>query len=400
MVGGLIEIDIGDVHEVELLELLGAGGFGSAWKVRNLRSGMLFMLKIIQGIKPDSALAKRVRLEADIVLPSPYIVPARGLCEWDPYTYLILFDYVRGRSLDDLIASGSLTDEQKRRIFLQILEGVSDAHHQNVIHRDLKPANILIEVGTGDVRIIDFGISKFKGKGVTQSGDVLGSPAYMAPELLFFDARSADARTDIYALGHILYVLSTGLHFWERQGWYQLSDLVGYLARTPAPTDSIDLSDFRCSFMPEVERVIGSMVCIDPDGRYRSVDEVLAALGVRYELPAPPAGLRLDSPMLIVESGSNRRSRVLLSLRDGEVRIVGRADIAGDDTSVSRSHLEVSRAGNSYRIRDISSTGTWMRGSLLVRYGPPVDVRHGDRIRMGDVFLRFAFLRAEDSALP
>lgn len=400
MVGGRIEVDIADVHEVELLELLGAGGFGSAWKVRDCRSSQLFMLKIIQGIKPDSVLAKRVRLESEVALPSPYIVPVRGLCEWDPYTFLILFEYVNGRSLDDLIASGSLTDDHKRRIFFQILEGVSDAHFHNVIHRDLKPANILVEAGSGDVRIIDFGISKFKGIGVTLSGDILGSPAYMAPELLFFDARAADARTDIYALGHILYVLAAGRHFWEKQGWFQLSDLVGYLTSTPAPTESIDLSDFRCTFMPRAERVIAGMVSIDPARRYQSVAEVLTALGVRYELPTPPAGLHLDSPMLIVESGTNRRSRLLLSMRDGETRVFGRADIAGDDTSISRRHVEMSRVGNAYQLRDVSSTGTWLRGSLLVKHGPPVKVQHGDRLRLGDVFLRFAFLHAESSALP
>jgi len=392
MEGGHIPVRIGPVAEVELLELLGTGGFGSAWKVADCATGALYTLKIIQGIIPGSVEAERVRLEAKVSIPSEYIVPAIGLREWDPSTFLILFEYFPGKSLDKLLEMGALTSDQKKEIFKQTLIGVSDAHRCNVIHRDLKPANILVG-DDGRVGLIDFGISKFKGSGLTLSGEIIGTIPYMAPELLVHGAKVADARADIYSLGHTLYELSMGQHFWTRKGWRELKDLVGYLTQTPPPTEVIDLSDFHCDFYHAAPEVLPRMVKIDPAERYFSVDEVLADLGYVPYLPEPPADLHLRSPLLIVESGSNRGARTVLGLNDGEKREMGRADIAGGDTSISRRHLEFSRSGDRYFVRDLGSkNGTMVRGIALDPADPPMEIRHADRIKVGDVFLRFAFL--------
>ncbi|MCS6862361.1 MAG: FHA domain-containing serine/threonine-protein kinase, partial [Abditibacteriales bacterium] len=322
-----------------------------------------------------------------------HIVKVIGLREWDPSTFLLLFEFFPGKSLDKLLEEGALTSDQKKQIFHQILIGVSDAHRHNVIHRDLKPANILVG-DDGRVKLIDFGISKFKGRGLTLSGEIIGTIPYMAPELLLHGARVADARADIYSLGHILYELAMGQHFWARQGWRELKDLVGYLTQTPPPTEAIDLSDFHCDFYREAPAVLPRMVKIDPTERYSSVDEVMVELGYIPYLPEPPADLHLRSPLLIVESGSNRGARTVLGLSDGERREMGRADIAGGDSSISRRHLEFSRVGDRYFVRDLGSkNGTMLRGIALLPDDPPMEIRHADRLKVGDVFLRFAFLR-------
>lgn len=393
MVGGRIPVEISSVTEVELVELLGSGGFGSAWKVADCASGDFYVLKIIQGIIPGSVMAERVRLEAEVSIPSEHIVKVIGLREWDPSTFLILFEFFPGKSLDKLLEADALTSEQKKQIFKQTLVGVSHAHRHNVIHRDLKPANILVGE-YGHVKLIDFGISKFKGAGLTLTGEIIGTIPYMAPELLLHGAKVADARADIYSLGHILYELAMGQHFWTRKGWRELKDLVGYLTQTPPPTEAIDLSDFRCDFYRESTGVLSRMVKIDPVERYLSVDEVLSDLGYLPNLPEPPADLDLRSPLLIVESGSNQGARTVLGLSDGERREIGRADIAGGDISISRRHLEISRQGNRYFIRDLGSkNGTMVRGIAVTPDDPPMEIRHADRIKVGDVFLRFAFLR-------
>ena len=394
MEGGRIPVVIGEVAEVKLLEQLGAGGFGSAWKVVDLATKKLYVLKIIQGIEPASVMVERVRLEAEVAIPSDYIVPSLGLRDWDASTFLILFEYFPGKSLDKLLPEGTLSNEQKQEIFRQTLIGVSDAHRCNLIHRDLKPGNILVGEA-GEVKLIDFGISKFKGRGLTRTGEIIGTVPYMSPELLVYGSKFADARADIYSLGHILYELAMEQHFWDRRGWRELKDFVGYLGQTPPPKEAIDLRDFHCDFHPEAARPIGRMVKIDPNERYGSVDEVMSDLGYVPELPAVGLkDLHLRYPLLIVESGSNRSARNLINIEDGGTLVIGRADIAGADDSISRRHLEFSRSGDAYFVRDLGSkNGTMVGGTALEAEAAPVEVRHGDRIKVGDVFLRFAFVR-------
>jgi len=393
MVGGVIPLNIGSIANVELLELLGAGAFGSAWKVKDCKTGKLYALKIIQGIKPGTVMVERVRLEAEVFVPSDYIVPVIGLCEWDATTFLILFEYFDGNSLDNLLLEGCLTDEQKKNIFYQTLLGVADAHAHNIIHRDLKPANILVGKD-GQVKLIDFGISKFKGMGLTVSGEIIGTIPYMAPELLLYGSKLADARADIYALGHILYELAMGKHFWARQGWRELKDFARYLKQTPPPTEAIDCSDFKCDFFREAHRVLPSMVKIENSQRYRRIDYLLSDLGYIPDLPEIPIDLNLRYPLLIVESGSNRGARSLVNIEDGGCLVLGRADIAGDDSSISRRHLQFMRVGDSYYVEDLNSkNGTWVQGIALEKGEAMMEIKHGDRIKIGDIFLRFAFAR-------
>ncbi len=311
MVGGRIPINIGSVKEVELQELLGSGGFGSAWKVIDHSTGNLYVLKIIQGIIPGSVEAERVRAEASVSIPSEHIVKVIGLCEWDASTFGILFDYFPCKTLDDLLSSSKLSSDQKKSIFKQILVGVADAHRCNIIHRDLKPDNILVG-DDGTVKLIDFGISKFKGKGLTISGAIIGTLPYIPPELLLYGAKVADARADIYSLGHILYELVVGENFWIHQGWCELGDLVDYLKRTPPPTEVIDLKSFHCEFFTKASDVLLKMVKIDPNLRYLCVEDVMSDLGYVPNLPEPPKDLHLRYPLLIVESGSNKGAQTMV----------------------------------------------------------------------------------------
>lgn len=389
--GDRIPVKIGTIVEVELVQLLGAGGFGSLWKVADCFTKELYVLKIIQGLKPDSGLADRVRLESGVAITSPYIVPVVGLCEWDRYTFLILFQYFPGKSLDKLLAAGTLTATEtateKQRLFQEILQGVAAAHRSNIIHRDLKPANILVGV-EGNVKIIDFGISKFKGKHLSATGEILGSYQYMAPELLGLGGKVADARADIYSLGNILYELAMGQNFWTRRHWSEVDQFAAYLHQYPAPTEAIDLTDFRCDFFPDAQRVLGRMVKVNFSERYGSVEEIIYELGATPETPKPVKEVLLSYPQLVVESGTNKSARTLLNIEDGGALVLGRTDIAGADRSISRRHLRFTRQGNIYFVRDFKSkNGTMLGGKVLDTN--PVQLNHGDRIKAGDVFLRF-----------
>lgn len=397
--GGKIPIQIPTVAEVEMLDLLGVGGFGTVWKVRDPVTGKLYVLKIIQAIKPNTVLVERVRLEAEVSIPSKHIVPVIGLREWDSSTFLILFELFDARSLDKVLTEETLNPEQKRDIFNQILLGVADAHRSNVIHRDLKPENILVGKDN-QVKLIDFGLSKFKGKGLTLTGEVMGTPPYMSPELLIYGSKIADARVDIYALGHILYELAMGYTFWAKQGWAanRFDNFVKFLGQSPQPVECIDLSDFYCDFYYNASAVLARMVKTNSDDRFVSVEEVMIALKAepsQKTIPPIPeveqaSGISFNYPLLTVESGTNRDARTLVTLEPGESIILGRADIAGSDLSISSKHLIFTRQHGRYFVNDFcSKNGTLLRGRLLDPKAPPLEVQNNDRIKVGDIFLRF-----------
>ncbi len=392
MVGGRIPLEIPPVAEVELLEFLGGGTFGSVWKVADIATKKIYAMKIIQNIEPGGQMAERVRLEAEVAIPSEHIIPVLGLQQWNSTTYLILFEYFPGKSLDKILLKRLLTSEKKRNIFHQILIGVGDAHRCNIIHRDLKPGNILLG-DNGQVKIIDFGISKFKEYRLTRDNQVFGTLPFIAPELLIYGAKVADARADIYALGHILYQIATGQHFWDYKRWRQLEDFFHYLNQTPIPIDGIDTSDFYCDLYSNFHPVLSRMVRINANERFSSVDDVLKELGYGTYVLQLPADLHLRYPLLIVESGSNKGAKTLINISDGGSLVMGRADIAGGNDSISRRHLEFSCMGNQYFVRDLGSkNGTLLRGITLAPGAAPMLIRHTDRIKVGDVFLRFVFL--------
>jgi len=99
-------------------------------------------------------------------------------------------------------------------LFVEILKGVGDAHSVNVIHRDIKPQNILVRDDVSTPIIFDFGISKFKDKNITITGEIMGSMPYMDPSAVLSGAKYVDGQCDIYALGVILYELAMGVHPW------------------------------------------------------------------------------------------------------------------------------------------------------------------------------------------
>jgi eukaryotic-like serine/threonine-protein kinase len=387
--GGIIPINIAEIKEIKLIEYLGGGAYGSVWKVADTKTLKPYTLKIIQNIRPGSIEAERVRLEADVVIESDYVIPVVGLVDWDTTTFLILFEYFQGQSLYQKLSESKISDYQKKKIFNQILSGVADAHKSNIIHRDLKPANILV----GDdlnVKIIDFGVSKFKGHELTLDGQIIGTWPYIAPEIIVEGAKHIDARADVYSLGHMFYEIVTGSNFWKYKGWREITDFLGFLQAKPKPKEIMELKVFRCEFYPNADDVLLRMTKINPVERFHSLEEVLSALNVST-VSVRPTVKDSKYPMLVIESGTNRNARTLININDNSTAVFGRMDFAGNDESISRRHLEFSISGKRYKVRDLNSKNGSMLSGITMLPLEWYEINHDDRIKVGDIFLRFDF---------
>ena len=211
--------------ELDILELLGAGGMGAVYKARQPRLNRLVALKIMvcpPGHEADFAL--RFEREAQVLarLNHPHIVILYDFGELSPERtgadplFYFLMEHVDGTDLGQLIKARELTSSQALAIVPQICEALQYAHDQGVTHRDIKPANILLDK-KGVVKIADFGLAKMIGTGteetlmggLTQTGTAMGTPHYMAPEQ-WEHPQQVDHRVDIYALGVVFYEMLTG----------------------------------------------------------------------------------------------------------------------------------------------------------------------------------------------
>ncbi|MCB1226605.1 MAG: serine/threonine protein kinase [Verrucomicrobiales bacterium] len=210
--------------ELEILDLLGAGGMGAVFKARQSRMNRLVALKIMvaaAGHETDFALRFERETQVQAQLNHPNIVAIYDFGDFGPERtgadplFYFLMEYVDGVELAQLIKSRKLNPEQALAIVPQICDALQYAHDQGVIHRDIKPANILVGK-RGVVKIADFGLAKLVGEteaslmtDLTQTGTAMGTPHYMAPEQWEYP-ESVDHRADIYALGVVFYEMLTG----------------------------------------------------------------------------------------------------------------------------------------------------------------------------------------------
>lgn len=199
--------------DYELLEEIGCGGMGVVYRARQVSLDRTLALKVIRPeLLGRDADVRRFRREAHAagMLQHPGIVAVHEAGEVDGQPFYSM-ELVRGRSLADVLQEDRLSPAAAAATMRSVAEAVHSAHEQGVLHRDLKPSNILIDVD-GRPRVTDFGLARVLNHHprVTATGDVMGSPSYMAPEQARGRNQEVDERTDVYALGATLYELLTG----------------------------------------------------------------------------------------------------------------------------------------------------------------------------------------------
>jgi serine/threonine protein kinase/tetratricopeptide (TPR) repeat protein len=223
------ELAGGTIGPYRLLQLLGEGGMGEVWlaeQTRPLRRQVA--LKIVKlGMDTAQVVARfEAERQALAVMDHPAIAKvfdAGATAEGRPY---FAMEYVRGEFLTTYCDRQRLNTQQRLELFLHICEGVQHAHQKGIIHRDLKPSNILVTLQDDhpSPKIIDFGVAKAMSQPLTEHtlytclGGFVGTPDYMSPEQAEMGGVDIDTRTDVYALGVVLYELLTGTLPFDRQG--------------------------------------------------------------------------------------------------------------------------------------------------------------------------------------
>ncbi len=199
--------------DYELLGEIARGGMGVVYRARQISLNRLVALKLLRdGALASAGEAERFRVEATAAaaLRHPHIVAVHEIGEHEGQQFFSM-DLVEGRNLADLTREGPLPARIAATLVLQVAEAIQHAHERGILHRDLKPSNVLVDA-QGDAQVTDFGLARRTNEdsGLTLTGQVLGTPGYMAPEQAAGRNRDVNVTSDTYALGAVLYHLITG----------------------------------------------------------------------------------------------------------------------------------------------------------------------------------------------
>jgi predicted Ser/Thr protein kinase len=278
-----------------IVALLGRGGMGEVYRADDLTLGQPVALKFLpEDATKDEAGLERFRNEVRIArrVSHPNVCRVYDVGEVDGHTFFTM-EYVDGEDLASLLRRiGRLPADKALEIARQLCAGLSAAHAKGVLHRDLKPANIMLD-GRGQVVVTDFGLAGLVEQ-IPGSDVRSGTPAYMSPEQLA--GKEVTVKSDIYALGLVLYEIFTGKRAFDIES---LPDLVRARSESAPSSPSTLVKDID----PAVERVILRCLEADPSLRPSSVLNVAAALPGGDPLAAALAAGETPSPQMVAAAG-------------------------------------------------------------------------------------------------
>ena len=255
-----------------VIQLLGDGGMGSVYRAVDEMLDREVAIKVLRPeLTRQESLDERFRQEARALarLSHPGIATLHGM-ERHGEELLMIMEYVRGDTLEKLVErSGRLSWSRAAELCIAILNALDHAHDRQIVHRDIKPANVMLS-SNGTVKVMDFGIARMLGKNrQTQFGHAVGTPTYMAPEQL--RGEEVDRRTDLYAVGAVLYELVTGRMAFEADSDYQLMMLQ---LNEPPPPASASVPDVP----GEIDRIIWRAMAKQREDRFADATAFTAAL--------------------------------------------------------------------------------------------------------------------------
>ena len=301
------------IGSYRIIRLLGEGGMGAVYEAEQDQPRRRVALKVIKSAWADRELLRRFELESQTLgrLHHPGIaqIYEAGAAETSfgsqPF---FAMEIIHGKPLIEYAEAKHLNTRQRLALMIQICEAVEHAHQRGIIHRDLKPGNILMEEN-GQPKILDFGLARvtdgdMQATRQTDMGQLLGTLAYMSPEQVTADPLALDTRSDVYALGVILYELLAG------RLPYELSRHVYEVVRTIQQVDPKPLSSINRAYRGDIETIAARALEKDKTRRYGSAAELAA--DIRRYLEDRPIAAKPASTSYQLRKFA-RRNKVLVT---------------------------------------------------------------------------------------
>src|SRR5215831_7695365 len=297
----------------EIVGLLGAGGMGEVYRARDTRLERTVAVKVLPTeVSANPERKQRFEREARAIssLNHPNICALYDVGSQDGIEYLVL-EFVEGETLEKRLEKGPLPTEVLLRHGMEIADALEKAHRSGVIHRDLKPANIMLT--KSGAKLLDFGLAKWTagaseeetlktlttgGAKLTERGTILGTFQYMAPEQL--EGKEADARTDLFAFGEVLYQMATARPAFA--GKTKASLIAAILSAEPVPIATV-----QPMTPPALERLVRGCLEKDPEERWQTAHDV------KLQLRAIAEGGSQSGVPALVATQRKTRERLLLA---------------------------------------------------------------------------------------
>ena len=379
----MFEIDTILDKRYQIQAHLGTGGMGEVYRVLDLEQDRECALKILNEMMDEQAVHRRFHREFQVLnrFEHPRLVRTYtwGFAEDRPYFTMA---YLPGKTLEKIIADQALLEQFLTPHFFdliqQIAEGLAYVHAQGMVHRDLKPSNIMVlETEEGiETTILDLGLAKFRhlhSTSITQSGAAIGTAEYMSPEQ--GKGLWVDHRSDLYALGVVLYEMLTGAPPFSGQN--PVSVILKHIRESPPPMGEVNIA------VPEqTQQVVLKLLAKEPVDRYQSAEELVRALPSGFVLPDDE---QRGVPMKVMRSQFVGRESEMKTLRAmlkdvqiGEQRVV----LISGEAGVGKSRLVEELLGDArvYDFLCLKSAGREEGGQI---YGALIDAFQGMTNLMG-----------------
>lgn len=351
-----------------VLELVGEGGMGIVYKAQQDRPQRIVALKVIKPGLATSEMLRRFERESDALarLQHPgiariYEVGTAGAGGTLPY---FAMEFINGTPLRDYAESRRLETRERLALMAHVCDAVEHAHKRGIIHRDLKPGNILLDE-SGQPKILDFGVARVTDRDAhvtrqTDLGQLVGTLAYMSPEQVLADPLELDTRSDVYALGVILYELLA------RRLPYPLSGKLVEAARTIQEDDPARLSSIDRAFRGDVETIVAKALEKDKTRRYASAADLAA--DIRRYLSDEPIAARPTSTVYQLRKFARRHMALVGATATVFVVLVAGVAISTREAIRARQAEQTAQA-----------VGDFLRNDLLAQASVAIQATPGSR---------------------